>query len=117
MGNTMRHCITLLLLLTTACGTGGSVNLGVTPKAAPGAPERFEPVNRADRLVPADTLAGSGCLSPMVDPRDGYQLRFERAAGGVADYPVPTGRYGVRPGELLRLECNSGRGVGRVGER
>lgn len=107
-------CTILAALL--GCGTGGSMNALVVPTPARGAPERFEPLDRSARLMPADTIIGSGCLSPMVDPRDEYQVRFTRAGGGVADYRVPDGRYGVGPGQLLRLECNSGRVLGVVRE-
>ena len=77
------------------------------------APARFEPENRALRLTPGDTLAGAGCLSPMVDPRDGAQLRFVFSAS-YGDYEVPAGRYGASANELLRLDCNTGRVIGIV---
>ena len=81
---------------------------------AVGAPDRFDPMTPQGRLPPADTLVGAGCLSPMSDLRDGTVLTMERAMGGVADYSLPTGRYGVQPGQLLRLDCNTGRVIGVV---
>jgi hypothetical protein len=77
-------------------------------------PARFDPVLPINRLAPSDTLVGTGCLSPMTDPRDGTRIIMQRADNGVADYSVPAGRYGVRPGYLLRLECNTGKVVGVV---
>jgi len=52
----------------------------------------------------------------MVDPRNGDRLRLVRQPGGQqADYAVPVvGLYGVRGGELLRLNCTTGRPVGIV---
>jgi hypothetical protein len=77
------------------------------------APARFEPQNRALRLTPGDTIAGPGCVSPMVDPRDGTEVRFVFSTS-YGDYEVPAGRYGVGAGELLRLDCNTGRVIGLV---
>jgi hypothetical protein len=76
-------------------------------------PARFEPRNPALRLTPGDTIAGSGCVSPMVDPRDGTEVRFVFSTS-YGDYEVPAGRYGTGAGELLRLDCNTGRVIGLV---
>jgi hypothetical protein len=40
-----------------------------------------------------------------------------RAASGIGDYEVPEGRYGVGPGEVLRLDCSTGRVLGIVGRQ
>lgn len=77
------------------------------------APARFEPRDRALRLTPGDTIAGPGCVSPMVDPRDGTEVRFIYSTS-YGDYEVPRGRYGAGAGELLRLECNTGNVIGLV---
>ena len=77
-------------------------------------PERFEPREAAWRIEPGDTLAGRACLNPMVDPRDGTELRLVRSVGPRGDYHVPAGRYGVGQDELLRLDCNTGRPLGVV---
>jgi hypothetical protein len=50
----------------------------------------------------------------MIDPRDHTRLTLIRSAGGVGDYEAPPGRYGVQEGELLRLECATGRVIGIV---
>jgi hypothetical protein len=54
------------------------------------------------------------CRNPMIDPRDGTRISLERSAEGRGFYKVPTGRYGVRPGELLLIECGTGRVIGVV---
>ena len=54
------------------------------------------------------------CRNPMIDPRDGTKITLERSAEGRGYYRVPNGRYGVRPGELLLVECGTGRVMGVV---
>ena len=85
----------------------------LTVRPASGAPARFEPRDASLRVSPGDTLAGPGCLSPMLDPRDGSEVRFLFSTS-YGEYELPVGRYGARPGELLRLECNTGRVIGLV---
>ncbi|HTR20696.1 MAG TPA: hypothetical protein VMH88_07570 [Gemmatimonadales bacterium] len=64
----------------------------------------------------------SGCPVTWFDPRDHHALRLTQSGrddtGGYrGDYLVtPTGRYGVRAGELLRVDCANGRAVGIVPE-
>jgi len=100
------------LLLAVACSSGvGTMTAVIRPAEA--APARFEP-ELSELRVPGDTIAGRGCLSPMLDPRDGTVITFLRSRIDVGDYDVPSGRYGVGPGELIRIECNTGRVVGIV---
>lgn len=102
-------------LLVAGCATAGSTGPDDPPlRMAVDAPERFEPPPTRARLEPADTLPGGGCLSPMTDPRDGTEARLVRSWVRHGDYEVPTGRYGVGDGELLRLECNTGGVAGVV---
>ena len=99
-------------LLAVACSSGvGTMTAVIRP--AEGTPARFEP-ELAELRVAGDTIAGAGCRSPMKDPRDGTVITFLRSTTAVGDYNVPSGRYGVGPGELLRIECNTGRVVGIV---
>ena len=62
--------------------------------------------------------ASGSCRNPMVDPRDGTELRLVRsqpgAGGQLGDYVVPEGRYGADAGELLRLQCGTGRAIGFI---
>lgn len=68
----------------------------------------------------AASLAGSNrparCSNPIIDPRDGTELRLVRERQyRHGDYlPDRAGRYGVGRGELLRLDCNTGEIVGIV---
>ena len=108
----------LLALLNGACGHPGprpSTMGPVSPARSPvSTPDRFEPVDPTLRIAPADTLAGGGCLTPLVDPRDGARLVLMRSRVDDGDYAPPAGRYGVGDGELLRLRCNTGGVVGVV---
>ncbi len=54
------------------------------------------------------------CRNPMIDPRDGTRIVLVRSTEGRGYYRVPSGRYGVRPGELLLVECGTGRVIGVV---
>ena len=54
------------------------------------------------------------CRNPMIDPRDGTRIILERSAEERGYYRVPSGRYGVRPGEGLLIECGTGRVIGVV---
>jgi hypothetical protein len=76
-------------------------------------PRRFEPSDKSLRLADGDTIAGPGCVSPMQDPRNGTEVRFVHSTW-YGDYEVPVGRYGSVAGELLRIECNTGRVMGLV---
>lgn len=111
-------CVAVLPLLLTTCalGTSGSFPASTDARPAAGVPFRFDPEAPAGRVTPADTIAGEGCRNPMLDPRDGQRLTLVRSLGGEGDYRVPTGMYGVGVGELLRIECNTGRVVGIVVE-
>ena len=99
----------------TACAVGSS---GFPPNSsarpAVSLPPRFEPENRRLRVPDADTLAGPGCLTPLLDPRNGTAIVLSRSVTPYGDYDVPPGSYGVREGDLLRLECNEGKAIGIV---
>jgi hypothetical protein len=82
-------------------------------RAAIRVPVRLEPVRAELRLADGDTIAGPGCVNPMKDPRYADELRFIYSRD-VGDYEIPPGRYGSNPGELLRIECNTGRVLGLV---
>ena len=85
--------------------------------AAEGTPARFVNIPPQTASVPPDTFPGTGCLSPLYDFSDGTRLTLLASHSGVGDYAVPGGRYGVGPGEALRLECNTGRVIGIVPHR
>jgi hypothetical protein len=50
----------------------------------------------------------------MKDPRDGREIRSVYSTSWYGDYEIPVGRYGSVSGELLRVECNTGRVIGLV---
>lgn len=111
--------LTTLALLVAGCG-GGSF------------PSDHEALLQVPTDVPLAFLAEVGpsnglCRNPLKDPRDDTALRLVRstyqpaegsrlAAGYRGDYRVSPGKYGVRPGELLRVDCITGRAIGIVPE-
>ena len=56
--------------------------------------------------------APGSCRNPMIDPRDGTKIILERSGEGRGYYRVPAGRYGVHAGQLLLVECGTGRVIG-----
>ena len=105
----------LLGLTIAACSIGGSGNMGAVATPAPvSAPSRFVPLDAAKLLAPADTTAGDGCLSPMLDPAKNIQIILVRSESGLGDYLAPSGAYGIPDGQLIRIDCNTGSVVGLV---
>jgi hypothetical protein len=91
-------------------GTFATGQEGLRPAVDP--PERF--------VTEDGTHAAPGtCRSPLIDPRDQTRLRLVRSgridSNEQGDYDVSAGQYGVRSGELLRIDCGSGRAIGIVG--
>jgi hypothetical protein len=120
-GASLRARLTAALavaLLMTACAVANS---SVSPekrdellvRPAKRVPPRFEPSDRSLRLSDGDTIAGPGCVSPLKDPRNGTEVRFIHSTW-YGDYEIPVGKYGSVSGELLRIECNTGRVMGLV---
>lgn len=116
----MRHLLLLAsmpaLLAGAACSSGGTGSMrSVIEQPAPvTAPPSFAPQDPAGIVAPADTMTGSGCLSPMVDPVTGTRITLYRSESGLGDYQAPSGSYGLRDDQLLRLECNTGKVLGVV---
>ncbi len=100
------------LCLSVFAGCASSRTSDVV-SAATDLPERFL-VGSLSSDARTEPRPGEGCRSPMVDPRDGARLTLDRSANGLGDYTVPAGRYGVQRGERLRLDCATGRPIGRV---
>ena len=96
----------LILAFVTGCASSSSV------KPAIDAPTHF--LARAPDGRTVEPVGGEDCQNPMIDPRDGAALILIRSSGGHGDYQAPVARYGVRRGELLRIECGTGRVVGIV---
>ena len=103
----MKRTISGLFLLAFLIGCGSSQNFGdKTIRPATDTPVAFEPKR--------GSFDGSSCKSPLVDPRSGVEIIMVMAQGGLGDYRVPSGRYGVKDKELLRLNCSTGEIIGIV---
>lgn len=118
-----RSLLLLLLLSSWGCATGTSSTYpaDAPARAASETPGQF----LGGTLPPGGELSeprpAAGCRNPIVDPRDGTALALVRSQPGprgeLGDYTVPQGHYGVRSGELLRLDCGTGRVVGILPSR
>lgn len=77
-----------------------------------------QPTNTPEAFVPESgvSLKEHSCRKTMVDPRNGRILDLKRSGGGVGDYQVPEGTYGIGSGELIRLDCGTGKVAGVVKE-
>lgn len=109
--------ISALLCVSTACA--GWSDSSTYPETAPAraaeeTPVRFVSEDLPPEASPTETLPGSGCRNPLIDPRDGTRLIMLNSQHTVGGYRVPAARYGVRPGEALRIGCRTGRVVGIV---
>ena len=98
-----------LVALAAACNVTSYPTAVLRP--AQDTPERFV---LADSSAITGTPGAAACRSPLVDPRNGARLTMERADRGKGDYAVPSGSYGVRGRELLRVDCSNGQPVGIV---
>ena len=106
-------CMVLAGMLISGCAASYSSFPGDrTAQPARDVPEVF--VVDASIARAANSAADETCNSPMIDPRDQTRLRLVRSTGGRGDYEVPLGRYGVKAGEFLRLDCKTGRVLGVV---
>lgn len=99
------------LFFLMACGSSNVENRSMKTVLRPAtdAPAVFE--------APAGTtMRNNGCLSPLTDPRNGTRIIMRTSFGeeGMGDYVVPDGTYGVKNGELLRVNCTTGEVVGIV---
>lgn len=110
--NRLSPCLLILLFLTLAtagCASGSFSDDQVRP--ASNLPGHF--VLAATGSKPTGSDAGE-CRSPLTDPRTGVQLLMVRSIPGVGDYEVPAGAYGTGQRELLRIDCETGVGIGIV---
>ena len=114
--------LTVLLVATAGCGSSSYAHPASAPsRRATGTPDQF----MVGTIPAGGTLSrpqpNAGCRNPMVDPRDRTPLTLVQSQAGpsghLGDYAVPEGRYGLRAGELLRLDCGTGRPVGFVRHR
>jgi len=80
-------------------------------RQAEDAPDHFV-VGAIDGAGTSEPAPGAGCRNPMVDPRNGTRLTLVRSSEGQGDYEVPPRQYGVGEGEVLRIDCATGRTIG-----
>jgi len=104
------------LLALVACGV--SQPWDVTPRPARDLPEQFM-IDTS--TIPVTLAPEAGCVTRLIDPRDGTRLTLVRSTRRTAkpeflgDYSVePAGRYGIGANSLLRVDCMTGRGLGIV---
>ena len=85
-----------LVLAATACAHGGSTSNGLGPVVRPLAGlSRFEPEDTSLRIQPGDTLAGGGCLNPMIG-EDGVRAILVRSAAAL-EASTTLRRVSLRP--------------------
>lgn len=99
-----------LLVLVSACGvTKQTVSNKSIIRQAENVPEAF--------LSPEGILLDEiSCKSPMTDKRDGTKIIMSSSSNSEGTYQVPEGKYGVKKGELLLLDCKTGKVLGIVKE-
>ena len=107
-----------LLILATLGALACACSTGTGPRQVRGdatdAPARFQVLDVASGSC-RDVGPGPDCASPLVDPRDGTELRLERSSGGQGDYSAAApARYGLAGDELLRVDCRNGAPLGKV---
>ena len=95
------------LMLLLSCGTGESTMGSNVLRPAFAAPDEFE-------AAAGMSLDDDSCKSPLIDPQDNTRIIMFRSGSGSGDYEVPEGKYGVRQGELLRVNCETGEVIGIV---
>jgi hypothetical protein len=64
--------------------------------------------------TPRPARPGEGCRSPLFDATSGATLLLERSRGGRGDYSNLDGRLHLATGELVRIDCATGRALGVV---
>jgi len=100
--------LAVLLLVATGCATTGPSGTTSAERSANDTPRQFAVASSTSVTGMSDDLPSEGCANPLIDPRDGTELRLKRSIMGKGDYDVPDGKYGVGPNELLRVDCSSG---------
>lgn len=113
-----RSCISvtglILLGLLTGCSTIRDASYPTSLlRTAVDVPDHFL-VGFPNSTATEEPMPGSACRNPLVDPRHDERLILVRSRGGRGDYEVASGRYGVGEGELLRVDCGTGRAIGVV---
>lgn len=110
MKNAVVKFFVLFALLVSCATINKSDSASSVVRVALDVPESFQSPDglSLDRL---------SCKNPMVDGRNGTKIILVRSVDGKGDYKVPDEMYGVGQGELLRLDCSTGKAIGIVKER
>ena len=104
---TLSYLLALVFLsFTLSCTTTRSGSQShIILRQAENTPDAFSPPEGM-------TLDENSCKNPMIDRRDGTEIIMISAKNGEGTYKVPSGKYGVNKGELLRLDCRTGKVLG-----
>ena len=94
--------LTLLALLLCIAGCATNYPTSVL-RPAENTPAQFEIETDRGLVVPTTPDASPGML---VDPRNQTHLQLLRSVNGIGDYQAPPGAYGLRKGELLRVDSH-----------
>ena len=94
-----------ILMLTSCSATQNPYTTDMRP--AENVPEQFLPVTGV-------VLDATSCKSPLIDPRDGTELTMVGSQNGLGLYRVSELKYGLRKGEVLKINCADGRVQGIV---
>jgi hypothetical protein len=110
----LRRLVAIALLATAGCASRIPVrDAAAAVRPATDTPDHFVVgTPDSDETTEPGASPARECRSPMVDPRDRTRLRLVWSSGGQGEYEVLSGRYGVGSGEVLRLDCATGRAVG-----
>lgn len=97
--------LVVILLVSVGCASQSFTTKSM--RKADQAPMAFEPVQGIE-------LEENACKSPLVDPTDGTKIIMVESVRGIGDYEVPSGKYGMKENELLRIDCQTGKVLGIV---
>ena len=102
----MKTCVILLYILflsaITGCGIFNNSSTSTVIRPAENTPEFFSPSTGV-------MLDNTSCKSPLIDNRDDTKIILISSTNGIGNYQVITGKYGIRKGELLRVDCRTGK--------
>lgn len=127
------------LVVASLVGVAACASAGGGAQQRPPAPRPLATIPPSLRFVPDPAFHGSGtslhadrCLTHLIDPSQSVRLTLVRSVGGDAkaaaegagvtttrhpqgDFATePQSPYGLRAGELLRVDCATGQPLGAV---
>ncbi len=99
----------LFLSAITGCGVFTNSSKSAIIRRAENTPVFFSPPTGV-------ILDNTSCKSPLIDKRNDTKIILISSKNGIGIYQVITGKYGIRKGELLRVDCKTGKSLGIVKE-